>query len=163
MTATMTMTIYHPDHGERTLDNLEARRELHSGGGWSAVKPPPAGWEKEVPKYKVQREVHPPLKDRFRQERPLAHCSDSSEWQYATRTHHAGEILETTSWPHPSFMPLNYSAQRVLEFFNSRQKSRLQLSPWHGGQVRLDDGLTGPVDVRPVTPRSKPMDLRPVA
>lgn len=41
-------------------------------------------------------------------------------------------------------MPLNYGAGKVLDFFNSRQKSRLPRSPWRGDRIVLDDGLTGP-------------------
>jgi hypothetical protein len=70
----------------------------------------------------------------------VAAILDSSEYQFAERDYKAGEELTTTSWPHPSFRPLNYSACRVLEFFNSRMKSRLPLRPWRGGRIDLDDG-----------------------
>jgi hypothetical protein len=42
-------------------------------------------------------------------------------------------------------IPLNYSAREVMEFFNSRQKSRLGRTPWRDGQVFLDDGLSNPL------------------
>jgi hypothetical protein len=56
---------------------------------------------------------------------------------------------------------LNYSAAMVLEFFNSRQKSRLPRSPWADDQVRLDDGLSNPMP-KITAPKVQPMDLRPV-
>ncbi len=31
----------------------------------------------------------------------------------------SGEIVEAREWPHPPFHPLNYSAAKVLDFFNS--------------------------------------------
>jgi hypothetical protein len=104
---------------------------------------PPPGWEREVPRYRVTRDIHPSPNSRHRFEPPFASLSDSSVWQYAERDYKAGEI-ETRDWPHPSFRPLNYSAGKVLDFFNTRQKSRLPRSPWAGDRIRLDDGLTGP-------------------
>jgi hypothetical protein len=49
-----------------------------------------------------------------------------------------------------------------LAFFGSAPKSRLARSPWFDGQVRLDDGLSGPTDFEVRPPQLKPMDLRPV-
>ena len=40
----------------------------------------------------------------------------------------SGEIVEAREWPHPPFHPLNYSAAKVLDFFNTRMKSRLYRS-----------------------------------
>lgn len=105
---------------------------------------PPPGWERETPKYRATRDIHPTTKARFRLEPPFASLSDSDVWQYGEQPIKAGEILETRAWPHPSFRPLNYGAGKVLDFFNSRQKSRLPLSPWRGDRIVLDDGLTGP-------------------
>src|ERR1700730_15972663 len=104
---------------------------------------PPPGWEREVPRYRVIRDVFPSPKPRFRTEPPFANILDSSEWQYAERDYKAGETVETQMWPHASFFPLNFSAKKVLEFFSSRQKSRLPRSPWADGRIRLDDGLSG--------------------
>jgi hypothetical protein len=59
--------------------------------------------------------------------------------------------------------PLNYSAQRVRAYFISAMRSRLQHSPWRDGQVRLEDGLSGPLPGHVSTPQIKPMNLRPVA
>jgi hypothetical protein len=72
-------------------------------------------------------------------------------------------VIETTSWPHPSFQPLNYSAEEVPAYLNSATKSRLTLSPWHGGGLRLENGLSGamPTVVRPL--QLKPANLRPEA
>jgi hypothetical protein len=83
-----------------------------------------------------------------------------ASWQYGERALKAGEEIETREWPHPSFFPLNYSAGKVLDFFNGAMKSRLPRSPWHEGRVRLDNGLNnvpGIVDVRP--PQLQPMNL----
>lgn len=103
---------------------------------------PPAGWEREIPKYRATRDLEPAEKVRFRFELPFAKMADSDVWQYGHRAIVRGEILETQNWPHPSFQPLNYSAARVLEFFNTRQKSRLPWSPWRRDRIVLDDGLT---------------------
>jgi hypothetical protein len=76
----------------------------------------------------------------------------------------ANEEIETTDWPHPSFLPLNYSASRVLAFFNAGMKSRMTQSPWHNGQVRLENGFSnvpGIADVRP--PKPEPFNTRPAA
>jgi hypothetical protein len=104
---------------------------------------PPPGWERETPKYRATRDLHPSPNDRHRFEPPFSTIWDSDVWQFATRPVTALEELETREWPHPSFRPLNYSAGKVLDFFNSRMKSRLARSPWAGDQIRLDDGLTG--------------------
>jgi hypothetical protein len=126
---------------------------------------PPLDWRREMPRYRVRAETRPAPKARFRFEPPFTQIMDSSEWQYGERVHRAGEIIETTEWPNPGTMtPLNYSAREVLNFFNSRQKSRLPRSPWFGDKVRLDDGLGGPAPmpgpVRPgrfdMTPASGP-------
>jgi hypothetical protein len=161
-----TATIYHRDGREKTVDVHEASRlvgagTVGAGRDWSFVKPPPPGWEREIPKYRATRALHPAPKERFRHEPPFAMTVDSDAWQYATRAIDAGEIVETKDWPHPSFHPLNYGAVKVLEFFNTRQKSRLAQSPWQGDGLRLDDGLSGPVTYKPI--HVKPMDLRPAS
>jgi hypothetical protein len=104
---------------------------------------PPPGWEREVPRYRATRDIHPSPNSRHRFEPPFASLSDSSVWQFSERPIKAGEIIETREWPHASFSPLNFSAAKVLEFFNSRQKSRLGRSPWPHDRLVLDDGLTG--------------------
>jgi hypothetical protein len=122
---------------------------------------PPPGWEREIPKYRVSRDIQKTPKARFRFEPPFAHSFDSDVWQYGTRLMKAGEIVETTEWPHPSFHPLNYAAKKVLDFFTTRMKSRMQRSPWAGDRIRLDDGLTGPGVPSIVPPQLQPIDLRP--
>lgn len=119
------------------------------------------GWEQITPRYKVVRDVHPSPNPRFKWEKPFAQIFNNDEWQQGDRVYKAGEIIETKSWPHQSFLPLNYSAERVLSFFNARMKSRLTFSPWRGGRIDLDDGLTGPgaPDVRPL--KVQPMNVRP--
>jgi hypothetical protein len=124
---------------------------------------PHPGWEREVPRYRVTREVHPAEKDRFRFEPPFAMMSSSDVWQYAERPFEAGEIIETTAWPHASFRPLNFAAARVLDFFNTRQKSRLPRSPWGSDRLVLDDGLTGNEPALAVPAQLKAMALRPAS
>jgi hypothetical protein len=41
--------------------------------------------------------------------------------------------------------PLNHSAIAVRDFLRDRMKSRLPQSPWRGGRLNLQDGLTGTV------------------
>jgi hypothetical protein len=106
---------------------------------------PARGWEQEVPLYKATRDVRPSPNDRHRFEPPFAQMSDNSCWQFADRPVKSGELIETKSWPHPSFHPMNRSAERVMAFFNSAPKSRLGLSPYAAaGHLQLDDGLPGP-------------------
>jgi hypothetical protein len=123
---------------------------------------PPLGWEREIPKYRATRAVHPSPNKRFKLEKPFSSCSDNDCWQYAERSVAAGEVITTTAWPHQSFRPLNFAAEKVLAFFNGALRSRLTLSPWHAGAVRLDNGMSDApaiFDVRP--PQIKPVDLRP--
>ncbi|MGA7999528.1 MAG: hypothetical protein WCA28_32085 [Bradyrhizobium sp.] len=116
-----------------------------------------------MPKYRVPKDTHPAQKARFRFEPPFASCLDNDVWQYGERLHKAGEVIETTEWPHPSFFPLNYGAKKILEFFRNGQKSRMQRSPWAAGQVRLDNSLTGNIVVQAVRPQLQPIDLRPAS
>lgn len=114
---------------------------------------PPLDWKRTIPKYRVSRDTMPAPKMRFRFEPPFASASDASTWQYGERVHQAGEIIETTEWPNPGTMtPLNYSARQVIEFFTSRQKSRLTLAPWRDDQVFLDDGLSAAGPASQITP-----------
>jgi hypothetical protein len=106
--------------------------------------PAPHGWEREVPRYRATRNLKPAEKARFRSEPPFSTIFDNDVWQYGAQPVKAGEEFETRDWPHPSFRPLNYSASKVLNFFNSRVKSRLPRAPWSVDRIRLDDGLTGP-------------------
>jgi hypothetical protein len=121
---------------------------------------PPDGWEFETPRYRVVRDTQPAEKPRFRSEPPFSSSSSSSIWQYGERPLKAGEIIETTEWPKADFFPLNYSAKKVLEFFNSTPKSYLPRSPW-AGRIRLENRMSGPAEVHPVPPQLQPMDLRP--
>lgn len=136
------VTIYHKDGSTKQVRADVARNHVWADRDWSLQPPPPPGWEREVPKYRLGRAVHPSPKARHRLEPPFASTTDSDLWQYAERPYKAGEIIETKSWPHPSFQPLNYSATKVLEFFNSATKSRLPLSPWAHDRIRLDNGLS---------------------
>jgi hypothetical protein len=127
------------------------------------TKPPPLNWEREIPKYRVTRDLKPAQKERFRHEPPFAETWVSDVWQYSDRHYEAGEEIEATAWPHPSMRPLNYAAERVHAFFISGMKSRLTTSPWRDGQVRLADGISGPLPGHVSTPHVKPINLRPVA
>lgn len=100
----------------------------------------------EIPKYRVTRETKPAPKARFRTEPPFSSSSESDVWQYGSTTLKAGSTIETREWPNPgSFFPLNEPARRVMDFFTSRQKSRLPRSPYDAaGRLRLDDGLANP-------------------
>jgi hypothetical protein len=63
-----------------------------------------------------------------------------------------------------TFVPLNYSAREVLAYFNSHQKSRLGRAPWRDGQVRLEDGMSGPMPTikAPIkAPKPAPVRLSP--
>ena len=111
------------------------------------VSPPP-GWQFQVPQYRASRDIEPAEKVRFRYEPPFSRMADNNIWQYAHKSVERGEVIATRFWPHESFIPLNYSAARVLEFFNTRQKSRLPWRPWQFDRVRLDDGLTGSMQPR---------------
>jgi hypothetical protein len=122
---------------------------------------PPLNWRREVPKFRISGPTKPAPKERFRFEPPFSSGSESDVWQYGERVHKAGEVIQTTEWPNPGTMiPLNYSAKQVLEFFNSRQKSRLGRSPWRDGQVFLDDGLSNPLPKIGV-PKLPSVDLHP--
>jgi hypothetical protein len=159
MITSSTVTIYSPDGESRTLDANQAANEVRwRPAEWSFTKPPPIGWERETPKYRASREVRPSPKGRHRLEPPFSMSIDDGHvWQYGTRVIAAGEIIETKEWPHPGFHPLNYSAEKVLEFFNNRQKSRLPQSPWFGDSLRLSDGMSGPMIVKPTLPELEPV------
>lgn len=160
-----TATVYHRDGREQTIDVHEASRLTGRDGNWSFVKPPPPGWEREIPRYKATRDLHPSPKARHRFEPPFGMTTDSSMWQYAERPIKAGEIIESKEWPHPSFHPLNYGAGKVLDFFTSRQKSRLPRAPWEGNGIRLSDGMTGagPTLEQIAAPPVKRVDMRPAS
>jgi hypothetical protein len=118
----------------------------------------PSDWQRQVPKYRIGRAVRPSPNDRHRHEPPFSNFSDGGVWQQADRPYEAGEIIETTEWPHPMFFPLNYSAKKVLEFFGTSQRSRLPRSPWADGRVRLSDGLSGSL---PQIKAPQPEPVRP--
>jgi hypothetical protein len=107
---------------------------------------PPLNWRKEVPLYRISADTHPAPKERVKFEPPFSRSDAADHWQYGDRLYRAGEVIATTEWPNPGTMiPLNYAAQQVMEFFKTRQKSRMQRAPWRDGQVFLDDGLSNPL------------------
>jgi len=168
MSIISTATLYHRDGHEKIFTAAEISRmascgQVGAGKDWSSVAPPPAGWERIVPRYRVTRDVQPAEKSRFRSETPFTEIW-SAAWQYGERSYEAGEEIETTAWPHPSFMPLNYSAERVLAFFKAEMKSRLTVSPWHQGRIRLDNGLSNvPMLTEVREPKPVPFNSRPAA
>jgi hypothetical protein len=121
---------------------------------------PPLNWRKERPRYRVGQPVYPSPNDRHRHELPFSYFSDGSVWQQADRPHKAGEIIESSEWPHPMFFPLNYSAKMVLEFFRAATKSRLPRSPIVDGRVMLSDGLTGFLP-QIKAPQPQPVGMQP--
>jgi hypothetical protein len=123
----------------------------------------PAGWERVVPRYRIVRELKPAEKTRFRLETPFSSMSDSNTWQFGTRVMTAGEVIETTEWPHPSFHPLNFSAKKTLEFYASGIRSRMARSPWQRDRLVLEDGLQSNGPPSYTKPRPQPFDLKPVA
>jgi hypothetical protein len=158
------LTIYRPDGSSETLRADLARNKTYfQPEEWSLVKPPPLNWERTVPRWRLTMDLRPALQNRFRFESPYTDLTCGDSWQYGERPYASGEEIESTCWPHPSMQPLNYSAQRVRAYFISAMRSRLQHSPWRDGQVRLEDGLSGPLPGHVSTPQIKPMNLRPVA
>jgi hypothetical protein len=154
-----TLTIYAPDGKTETLDANQAANKVRlDPAAWSFTKFPPPNWEFEPPRYRASREVRPSPKGRHRLEPPFSMSIDDGHvWQYGTRVIAAGEIIETREWPHPGFHPLNYSAEKVLEFFINRPKSRMTQSPWLGDRVRLSDGMSGPMIVNPTVAQLEPI------
>jgi hypothetical protein len=158
-----TATIYSRDGTSVTLPIDQARNRTYlNPQEWSLTKPPPPGWDRTIPQYRASCDLNPAPKARFQFEPPFAVCYDGS-WQYGTEPIKSGDIIETKSWPHPSFRPLNYSAGRVLDFFNLRMKSRMGLSPFRGDRIELNDGISGALSFEVKSPQVQPMNLRPVA
>jgi hypothetical protein len=166
------ITIYHlSDGSSETLRGDLARNRVHfQPDEWSMVKPPPLGWERTVPRYVITRDLRPSPNGRHKNEAPFSEIWQSDIWQQADRNYEAGEVVETTSWPHPSMRPAgptddpaHYAAEKILEYFKVSMKSRLQVSPWHQGQVRLSDGISGSMPQHVSTPQIKPQNMRPVA
>jgi hypothetical protein len=165
MPITTTTTIYRRDGTSETLDAHQALyRTQMQPREWSFQPPAPLGWEFEVPRYRVTRDLKPAQKARFRFEPPFSETWESDCWQYGEKPLTCGAEISTTDWPHSSMRPLNFSAEKVLAFFNGAMKSRLTVSPWHGDQVRLDNGLSNvPMLTEVKSPKLQPMNLRPVA
>lgn len=105
----------------------------------------PTGWDRQIPRYLATRALKPPERERYKFERPFTTCGDPDTWQYLTQPIAAGQKIETTSWPHDSFLPLNETAKQILAFFKLQMKSRLTQSPWRDGRMYLDNGMTGGV------------------
>jgi hypothetical protein len=117
------------------------------------------GWD-ETPRYRAQFDLEPAALPRYLHENPFAFESSPRSYQYSAKKITAGEIIETTSWPHVSLIPLNESARRVHAFFTTQMKSRMQISPWKDGRLNLDNGMSGNlfVSLAPIKPER--VDLR---
>ena len=108
----------------------------------TAASAPPAGWDRETPKYRATRDLAPAFHLSVRFGPPRAGISAGGVWQYGHRRIKAGEVFESREWPHPSLQPLNESGRRVQQFFNSHPKNELPWRPWREDRVVLNDGLT---------------------
>lgn len=163
MSIISTVTIYNRDGSIATLPAEQARYRVYTNPGeWSLTAPAPLNWDREIPRYRAGCDLGPAPRARYRTEPPFATCYDGS-WQYGEEPIKAGDIIETKSWPHPSFRPLNYSAGRVLDFFNLRMKSRMGLSPFRGDRIELNDGISGPLSFEVKSPKPQQFDTRPAA
>ncbi len=128
--------IYGPGGAVRDLEWARASAEVqNSFGRWSFTPPLPKGWEKETPKYRATKSVHPSHLARLADEPPVMLSSDDAEWQHGDRNVEAGEEIETKEWPHRSFVALNDSGKHILDLLNNRPVHVLPPKPWHGGQV----------------------------
>jgi hypothetical protein len=158
-------TIYNRHTGatETLPGDQAALKTFYQRDEWSSQPLPPPGWELEVPRWRITRHLQPAQFPRVRLEPPCTDLSCGDSWQYSDRHYEAGEEIESKCWPHPSMYPLNYSAQRVMAFFNSATRSRLTTSPWHSDRVRLDDGLSGPLPTVVRPPQVSPFNSRPAA
>lgn len=143
----MNATIYNQITGEaRTLPQAQAEHlARNSRGEFSFAAPLPKGWELERARYRVEVDLHPSPLARHKFDPPFVSSTSSTMFQYADRVLRAGEVVELSSWPHPSMTPITEIAKQIMAFFTSHAKSRLPMSPFHDGQLRLDDGLTGAV------------------
>lgn len=140
--STMEATIWDKTTGKpRTVNILEANR-LVGGGGWTHTAPLPAGWDRETPRYRASQDLLPAALPRHMSEKPFTEQDASNRWQYSDREIRAGEIIETRSWPHTSMQPENEIARQIREFFTTRQRSRMNASPFINGRLALEDGLT---------------------
>jgi len=159
---TQRCALYNHATGEvRHLTISEANNTIGFDKSWSRDRPPPKGWERQVPQYRATRDLHPPVLDRMGHDTPWASTMDEICWQYAPGPIRKGEVVETKSWPHESFEPINYAAKQILQFFNEREKSRMQLSPWFNGEVRLETGNEGTsILVSHVRPRPAMVETR---
>ena len=151
---TGTQTLYHRDGHEETFDLDKVARmascgQVGAGREWSNIAPPPPNWEREIPRYLVTRDLQPAPRARYRSEPPFSTVSDSNVWQYCgAEPVKAGQEISSTDWPHPSMLPLTFSAEQVLNYFKSGvEKSRLPTSPWFGNRVRLAGGVSGNITI----------------
>ena len=139
----MTATIYNPAGESRIMPQAQAEHLIRQQPDeWSFAKPSPAGWDTEIPRYRAQFDLEPAALPRYLHENPFNFQSDSRSWQYSAKKIKAGEVIETTSWPHPSLIAQNETAKRIHAYFMSAMRSRMQISPWKDGRLNLDNGMS---------------------
>jgi len=96
------VTIYSPDGGSLTLDAEQARYRVYlNPGEWSFSPPPPPDWDREIPRYRATRDLHPSPNSRHRFESPFSTVMDPDVWQQSTAPIAAGETIETLECPMP--------------------------------------------------------------
>jgi hypothetical protein len=98
----MNSTIYNTITGEsRTVPQVQAEHmATNTRGEWSFAKPLPPGWDREIPRYRVQVDLHPSPLARHRTEPPFVSSTDSTMYQFAERHLRAGEEISLSDWPH---------------------------------------------------------------
>src|SRR6266481_3828511 len=98
----MNATIWNQITGERKTCSQAQADNLarNTRGEWSFKKPLPSGWDREVPRYRVQVDLHPSPLARHRLEPPFVSSTDSTMYQFAERDLLAGEEISLTEWPH---------------------------------------------------------------
>jgi hypothetical protein len=90
-----TATVYNTITGEsRTVPQVQADHlARNSRGEWSMKKPLAPGWDKEIPKDRVEVDLHPSVYARHRTEPPFTSTTDSTMFQYANRDLHVPSNL----------------------------------------------------------------------
>jgi hypothetical protein len=157
-------TIYNIDGTSETLPIDQARYRVYMNPGeWSLTPPPPPNWDRELPLYRLTRDLQPAQKPRFRHEPPFSETWESDVWQYGEKFLARGTEITSIAWPHPSMRGLTFGAEKILQFYTASMKSRLPVSPWHEGRIRLDNGLSDAPGIVVRAPKLQPMNLRPVA
>lgn len=142
----MIVTIHHSSGESEKVQLHIAKDRVAADCNWSFEPHPPKDWQYEIPRYQAREALLPARHSRYLTEPPHAHEGESNRWQYGTEDIAEGQIVETTSWPHRSFVALNHSARVILEAFLLGTRSRMPVQPWLNDRVFLADGLSfGPI------------------